>query len=122
MPADLPLRFVFALLQALQVGDGGIASRYELLLFFGVQRLLFRGHGQFTFVAVELQHGMVAIAALIAQGHLRGAANLTRSLLYLEVKARCGGGRARLAIARKLLRRAYHTLRELGDQALEEVA
>jgi transposase len=41
---------------------------------------------------------------------------------YLEVKARCGGGRARLAIARKLLRRAYHTLRELGDEALAEVA
>jgi transposase len=41
---------------------------------------------------------------------------------YLEVKARCGGGRARLAIARKFLRRAYHALRELGDQALEEVA
>jgi transposase len=41
---------------------------------------------------------------------------------YLEVKARCGGSRARLAIARKLLRRAYHTLRQLGDEALEEVA
>jgi transposase len=41
---------------------------------------------------------------------------------YLEVKARCGGSRARLAVARKLLRRAYHTLRELGDEALQEAA
>lgn len=41
---------------------------------------------------------------------------------YLAVKAKRGGNRARLAIARKLLRRAYHTLRGLGDQALLEVA
>ena len=39
---------------------------------------------------------------------------------YQDVKARCGGGRARLAVARKILRRAYHTLYELGDQALLE--
>ncbi len=43
-------------------------------------------------------------------------------LYYLAVKAKHGSGRARLAIARKLLRRAYHTLRGLGDQALHEVA
>jgi transposase len=41
---------------------------------------------------------------------------------YLEVKARVGSSRARLSIARKLLRRAYHTLWELGDQAQAEVA
>jgi transposase len=37
---------------------------------------------------------------------------------YLETKARLGGKRATLAIARKLIRRAHHTLRELGDEAL----
>jgi len=41
---------------------------------------------------------------------------------YLEVKARQGANRACLSVARKLLRRAYHTLRELGDAALEPVA
>jgi transposase len=41
---------------------------------------------------------------------------------YLVVKAKRGSNRARLAIARKLMRRAYHTLRGLGDQALHEVA
>jgi transposase len=38
---------------------------------------------------------------------------------YLQAAARLGHNRACLALARKLLKRSYHTLRELGDQALE---
>jgi transposase len=41
---------------------------------------------------------------------------------YLEVKQRLGGKRAALSVARKLAREAYHTLRELGDQALAPAA
>jgi transposase len=37
---------------------------------------------------------------------------------YLATKERIGGGRACIAIARKLLKRSYHTLRELGEEAL----
>jgi transposase len=37
---------------------------------------------------------------------------------YLATKERIGGGRACIAVARKLLKRSYHTLRELGEQAL----
>lgn len=37
---------------------------------------------------------------------------------YLWAVERLGGNRASLAIARKLLERSYHTLRELGEQAL----
>jgi transposase len=37
---------------------------------------------------------------------------------YLETKERIGGGRACIAVARKLLKRSYHTLRELGQEAL----
>ena len=37
---------------------------------------------------------------------------------YEQAAARLGANRACLAIARKLLKRSYHTLRELGDQAL----
>lgn len=33
-----------------------------------------------------------------------------------------GGNRAALAVAHKLARRAYHTLRDLGDEALAPVA
>ena len=36
----------------------------------------------------------------------------------VEAAARLGGNRACLAIARKLLKRSYHTLRELGQEAL----
>jgi transposase len=38
---------------------------------------------------------------------------------YLQAAERLGGNRACLAVARKLLKRSYHTLRELGDQALQ---
>jgi transposase len=37
---------------------------------------------------------------------------------YLATKERIGGNRACIAIARKLLKRSYHTLRELGQEAL----
>jgi len=37
---------------------------------------------------------------------------------YLAAKERIGGNRACLAVARKLLKRSYHTLRELGQEAL----
>ncbi len=37
---------------------------------------------------------------------------------YVQAAARLGGNRACLAVARKLLKRSYHTLRELGDEAI----
>ena len=37
---------------------------------------------------------------------------------YVQVKERLGANRAALTVARKLLRRAHHTLRELGDDAM----
>ena len=37
---------------------------------------------------------------------------------YIETAERIGGSRACLSVARKLLKRAYHTLRELGEEAL----
>lgn len=41
---------------------------------------------------------------------------------YVEVKARVGGSRATLSVARRILRWAYHTLRDLGDEALRPPA
>ena len=38
---------------------------------------------------------------------------------YLESKERLGSNRACLSIARKLVRKAHHTLRELGDEAFQ---
>src|SRR3954451_11765403 len=40
---------------------------------------------------------------------------------YEQAAARLGGNRACLAVARKLLKRNFHTLRELGDAALAPV-
>lgn len=40
---------------------------------------------------------------------------------YLQVRTRLGGKRAALSVARELAREADHTLRKLGDQALEPV-
>jgi transposase len=40
---------------------------------------------------------------------------------YTAVKDRLGANRAALSLARKLARRSYHTLRELGDAAYEPV-
>jgi transposase len=37
---------------------------------------------------------------------------------YLAAKERIGGNRACLSVARKLLKRSYHTLRDLGEEAL----
>ena len=38
---------------------------------------------------------------------------------YQQAAARLGGNRACLAVMRKLLKRSYHTLRELGDEAVQ---
>jgi transposase len=40
---------------------------------------------------------------------------------YRRVADRLGGNRAALSVARKMVRRAHHTLRALGDQALAPV-
>ena len=41
---------------------------------------------------------------------------------YEQLAARIGGNRACLALARKLLKRCYHLLKGLGDQAIAPVA
>jgi transposase len=41
---------------------------------------------------------------------------------YLQVAQRLGHTRACLSVARKLCRRAYHILRELGEEALAPIA
>jgi transposase len=41
---------------------------------------------------------------------------------YEQLAARIGGNRACLALARKLMKRSYHILKALGDQALAPVA
>ena len=40
---------------------------------------------------------------------------------FCAVRARLGTSRAAMSVGRKLVRRCYHTLRELGDNALAAV-
>jgi transposase len=56
-----------------------------------------------------------------ALGRLRGRRIGLHAHLayYLQLKQRVGQNRAVLSVARKLLRRAHQTLRELGDEALQ---
>jgi uncharacterized membrane-anchored protein len=42
-------------------------------------------------------------------------------LIYKQAAERLGDNRALLSVMRKLLKRSYHTLRELGDEALAPV-
>jgi transposase len=65
--------------------------------------------------------------ARAALGALRGRATRPlprqpRPAYYEQLAARIGGNRACLALARKLLKRSYHLLKALGDQALAPVA
>ena len=57
--------------------------------------------------------------ALFEAAKLSARPNSPEHAYYLQAKARLGGNRACLAVARKLLRRAYHTLRALGEEALQ---
>jgi transposase len=41
---------------------------------------------------------------------------------YAATRGRRTGGLATLSVARKLARRCYHTLRELGEEALQPAA
>jgi hypothetical protein len=57
--------------------------------------------------------------ALYEAAQLARRADSPDHAYYEQAAARLGGNRACLAVARKLLKRSYHTLRELGDQALQ---
>jgi transposase len=57
-------------------------------------------------------------------GALRGGADRAPDrqpdhAYYEQARERIGGNRACLALARKLLKRCHHTLRELGDDGLQ---
>jgi transposase len=57
--------------------------------------------------------------ALYEAAQLARRADSPDHAYYRQAAERLGGNRACLAVARKLLKRSYHTLRELGDEALQ---
>jgi transposase len=57
--------------------------------------------------------------ALFEAAQCARRANSPDHAYYVQAAERLGGNRACLSIARKLLKRSYHTLRELGEEALQ---
>jgi transposase len=67
---------------------------------------------------------LTSVTILAELGEVRRFQNSRDAVRYsgLQAAERIGGNRACIAVSRKLLKRSYHILRELGDQALEPVA
>jgi len=100
---------------------------------------------RFTASKQAVRHAGLDISIYDSDGKQRGAPKLTRqgppalrwalyegalhahkktspdNTYYLHLAHRIGGGRARLAVARKLARRCHHRLRALGDEAWIEL-
>jgi transposase len=81
-----------------------------------------------VFFAKELDPDLPKCLHRHASRALRGRADLPEVArrptspdreYYEQAADRLGGNRACLSIARKLLKRSYHTLRELGEEALQ---
>jgi hypothetical protein len=75
---DLLVDRAFAFFEMIEIGDRRIATRDELLFLFGVQRLFFRRHGELALVSIELDHRVIASAALIAQRDFRSPRAILR--------------------------------------------
>jgi len=88
---------------------------------------------RFFHAPLRVQEKRVVVVSLRTRGNLRGLLKedlgffclpslrvgmSQQSFSALEVVVRIGGNRACLSVARKLLKRSYHTLRELGEEAL----
>jgi len=61
--------------------------------------------------------------ALVILGRLLDSLPIAKAtspdhLYFSQVRARCGTSRAAFSVGRKILRRSYHVLRGLGDEAL----
>ena len=60
-----------------------------------------------------------ALGAVRGRPSPRAGAASPDHAYYQQAAERLGGNRACLSVARKLLKRSYHTLRELGEEALQ---
>ena len=123
--ADAPLRDR----PAGRLRDPGRTWRHSPLLLLAPGRALRRPgyHGARVRCQAPRRAALPPGAARAALGRVRGCrigvqARLTRSRLPPRAQAARRSQRAVLSVARKLLRRAHHTLRELGDDALAPAA
>ena len=74
--ADLVVRLALAPFQPLEILDGSIPARHELLFLFDIERPLVGRDLKIAFEAIELHAGALAFVAAIVQVRLRDAHSL----------------------------------------------
>jgi transposase len=99
-------------------GEGRFSSSRQAVRFAGLDVTVYSSDGKRCPGRLSRQGPPVLRWAVYEAGktHARGSAPDYR--YYAAVKDRCGGKRAALSEARKILRQACHILAELGDDAL----
>jgi transposase len=101
-----------------ELGDvGRFSSSRQAVRHTGLDVTVYSSDGKRTPGHLARQGPPVLRWALFEAATCAARASSPDHAYYTQVKQRLGGNRATLAVARKLTRRCYHTLRALGDQA-----
>jgi transposase len=101
-----------------ELGDvGRFTSSRHVVRHTGLDVTVYSSDGKRTPGHLARQGPPVLRWALFEAAKCAARAASPDHAYYLQVKDRLGGNRATLSVARKLVRRCYHTLAALGDQA-----
>jgi transposase len=101
-----------------ELGDvGRFTSSRHAVRHTGLDVTVYSSDGKRTPGHLARQGPPVLRWALFEAAKCAARASSPDHAYYLQVKQRLGGNRAALSVARKLVRRCYHTLRALGDHA-----
>ena len=103
-----------------ELGDAGrFSSSREAVRYGGLDITVYQSDQRRAPGHLSRQGPPALRWALYEAAQLSRRAGSPDHAYYEQAGARLGGNRACLAVARKLLKRSYHTLRELGDEALQ---
>jgi transposase len=102
-----------------ELGDAGrFSSSREAVRYAGMDITVHQSDARRAPGRLSRQGPPALRWALFEAAQCARRANSPDHSYYLDAAARLGGNRACLAVARKLLKRSFHTLRELGEEAL----
>jgi transposase len=99
-------------------GAGRFSSSRQAVRFAGLDVTVYSSDGKRCAGRLSRQGPPVLRWAVYEAGKTHARAPAPDHAYYAQVKDRCGGKRAALSEARKILRQACHILAELGDDAL----
>jgi len=103
-------------------GAGRFSSSRQAVRFAGLDVTVHSSDGKRSAGRLSRQGPPVLRWALYEAGKTHARAPAPDHAYYAQVKDRCGGKRAALSEARKILRQACHILAGLGDDALAPAA